>query len=63
MLRRLSLSPFVIHVRLVAEEVATLYVVILSFLAFALQASFTPFKDDNDDRLALLFMANEFLLA
>lgn len=62
-IRRLALTSFVVIVRIIMEDVTTLYIVMLSFISFAIQSWFTPFKEDGDDFLAFLFNANEFIVA
>jgi hypothetical protein len=63
MVRRLLLTSVVVVVRMMREEFATLYVVMMAFVSFAFQAMYTPFKDDEDDLLSLMFLSNEFFLA
>jgi hypothetical protein len=63
MVRRLMLTSVVVVVRIVAPDCATLYIVMMTFVSFAFQAKYTPFKDDDDDLLSLMFLSNEFFLA
>ena len=57
------MTSLVVAVKIVAPDFAVLYVVFLSVGGLLVQAYLTPFKDDADDTLTLMFMANEFLLA
>jgi hypothetical protein len=62
-LRRLALTSLVVVVKIIDTDFSVLYTVLVSFMGVAVQAFFTPFKDDRDDLLSLFFLVNEFLLA
>jgi len=62
-LRRLAMTSLVVVVKIMAPGFEVLYVVFLSVGGLLVQAYLTPFKDDGDDTLTLMFMANEFFVA
>jgi hypothetical protein len=61
--RRLALTALVVVVKIVAPDFAVLYVMLVACTSLLVQAYFTPFKEDNDDILTIMFSMNEFLVA
>ena len=61
-LRKLFQTSFVVLVRIVDKRFDLLYTLLVIVMAITFQGHFSPFVDDLDDRLSIMFLVNEFLL-
>ena len=59
---KLLQTSFLVLVRIVDKRFDLLYMLLVSYMIITLQGHYSPYVDDLDDQLSIMFLVNEFLL-